>query len=94
VIIRDAVHARDFSPLDAECSCYTCRNFTRAYLRHLFNAKEILGLVLVTYHNLYFLRGMMEEIRRALKENRFNQAKEEFFHRYYGPGKEKNDPAG
>ena len=56
VIIRDAVHARDFSPLDAECSCYTCRNFTRAYLRHLFNAKEILGLVLVTYHNLYFLR--------------------------------------
>jgi len=94
VIIRDAVHARDFSPLDAECSCYTCRNFTRAYLRHLFNAKEILGLVLVTYHNLYFLRGMMEEIRRALKENRFNQAKEEFFYRYYGPGKEKNDPAG
>ena len=93
VIIRDAVHARDFSPLDAECSCYTCRNFTRAYLRHLFDAKEILGLVLVTYHNLYFLRGMMDN-RRALKENRFNQAKEEFFHRYYGPGKEKNDPAG
>jgi queuine tRNA-ribosyltransferase len=94
VIIRDAVYARDFSPLDAECSCYTCRNFSRAYLRHLFNAKEILGLVLVTYHNLFFLREMMQEVRRALQENRFNEAKEEFFYKYYGPGKEKNDPAG
>src|SRR5690554_1264270 len=94
VIIRDAVYARDFSPLDVECSCYTCRNFSRAYLRHLFNAKEILGLVLVTYHNLFFLREMMQEVRCALQENRFSRAREEFFYRYYGPGKEKNDPAG
>lgn len=94
VIIRDAVYARDFSPLDADCSCYTCRNYSRAYLRHLFTVKEILGLTLVTYHNLFFLRDLMRQVRRSLQANCFNRAKEEFFFRYYGPGKEKNDFPG
>ena len=92
VIIRDAVHARDFSPLDAECSCYTCRNFTRAYLRHLFNAK---GSWPGPGHlpQPLFPPGNDGGIRRALKGKPV-QPGEGVFHRYYGPGKEKNDPAG
>lgn len=91
VIVRDSRYAKDFSPLDPECSCPTCRNYTRAYLRHLFKAREVLGLILVTYHNLYFLRELMEKIRHALLEGSFEEAKREFFHRYYGSefGREK-----
>ena len=84
VIIRDAKYARDFGPLDAACSCSTCRNYSRAYLRHLFKAKEILGMILVSYHNLFFLYKMMEKIRASLVAGEFNQAKEEFFVNYYG----------
>lgn len=90
VIVRDAAYARDFSPLDPACSCPTCRNYSRAYLRHLFKVKEILGMTLLTYHNLYFLRALMTEIRRSLREGRFQQAKAEFFYGYYGEGREKN----
>lgn len=88
VIIRDARYARDFSPLDPDCSCPTCRNYTRAYLRHLFKAGEILAMHLVTYHNLHFLHTMMEEIRQALAKGVFNQAKAAFFEEFYGSGKE------
>ena len=84
VIIRDAKYARDFSPLDPECACPTCRQYTRAYLRHLFKAGEILGLALVTYHNLFFLARLMERIRRSLIEGTYNRAKAEFFAAYYG----------
>jgi queuine tRNA-ribosyltransferase len=84
VIIRDARYARDFSPLDPECSCPTCCEYTRAYLRHLFKAGEILAMHLVTYHNLYFLHRLMEEIRQALATNRFEEAKTEFFASFYG----------
>ena len=84
VIVRDAKYARDFTPLDPECSCPTCREYTRAYLRHLFKAGEVLGMTLLTYHNLYFLSRMMAKIRAALMAGEFNQAKEEFFRKYYG----------
>lgn len=84
VIIRDARYARDFSPLDPDCPCPTCRNYTRAYLRHLFKAGEILAMHLVTYHNLYFLHTMMEEIRQALEKGVFAQAKAAFFRDFYG----------
>lgn len=84
VIIRDARYARDFSPLDPDCSCPTCRNYTRAYLRHLFKAGEILAMHLVTYHNLHFLHSLMEEIRQALEKGTFAQAKAAFFNEFYG----------
>lgn len=65
VIVRDAKYARDFAPPDPECDCYVCRNYTRAYLRHLFKAGELLALRLATYHNLHFLLTLMERLREA-----------------------------
>ncbi|MCL4516929.1 MAG: tRNA guanosine(34) transglycosylase Tgt [Firmicutes bacterium] len=73
LIVRDAAYAADFGPLDPECGCYTCRNYTRAYLRHLFKANEILGLRLATLHNLHHLLAFMGEIRSALREGRFEE---------------------
>ena len=84
IIVRDAKYARDFSPLDPDCACPTCQNYTRAYLRHLFKAEEILGLHLVTYHNLYFLHKIMEEIRTSLVNGTFAAAKQAFFNDFYG----------
>ncbi len=71
--IRNSIYAADLSPLDEACSCPVCKNYSRAYIRHLFNAGEILGIRLTTYHNLYYLDRLMREIREALSENRFEQ---------------------
>lgn len=84
VIIRDARYARDFGPLDPACDCPTCRQFSRAYLRHLFKAGEILALRLATTHNLHFLYNLMERIRRSLREGRFYAEKAAFWASYYG----------
>ncbi len=81
VDIRHAKWKEDFSPLDPECDCYTCRNFTKAYLRHLFVAEEITAYVLNTIHNLRFYLRLMEEIRRAIEEKRFHSFKEELLPR-------------
>ena len=69
--IRNAVYAADMSPLDRSCGCPVCRNYSRAYIRHLLNAGEVLGLRLTTYHNLYFLAQLMREIREALRQGNF-----------------------
>jgi len=69
--IRNSVYGSDLSPLDPGCSCYVCSSYSRAYIRHLLNAGEILGLRLTTYHNLYYLDRLMKNIRSALSENRF-----------------------
>lgn len=82
VVIRNGRYSRDFSPLDPECDCYTCRNYSRAYIRHLFNVDEILGLRLTTIHNLYFLIKLMERIREAIKEDRLLEFKDEFYKKY------------
>lgn len=71
--IRNSVYATDLSPLDEACSCPVCNSYSRAYIRHLLNAGEILGLRLTTYHNLYYLDRLMQEIRKAVSENRFEQ---------------------
>jgi len=71
LVIRNAVHADDGRPPDPECPCYTCRTFSRAYLRHLFRAGEILGLRLNTLHNLHFYLSLMAQARTALDEGRF-----------------------
>ncbi|NLM74520.1 MAG: tRNA guanosine(34) transglycosylase Tgt [Clostridiaceae bacterium] len=81
VIIRDAKYAKDFSPMDENCDCYACRNFTRAYVRHLFKTNEILGLRLATWHNLRFLIKLMEDIRQAIKEDRLLDFRKEAFER-------------
>lgn len=82
VIIKNAIYKNDSGPLDPNCDCYTCRNYSRAYLRHLFNAGEILGLKLNTYHNIYFYNKLMKNIRRAIEESRFNDFKKEFICKY------------
>ncbi len=84
VNIKNAKYKEDFEALDPECSCYTCKNYTKAYLRHLFKASEILGLRLMTYHNVHFLIDTMNNIRKALAEDRFLMYKKEFFEKYDG----------
>lgn len=84
IIIRDAKYARDLTPLDPNCGCQVCSSYTRAYLRHLFKAGEILGAHLVTYHNLYFLMDVMNQIKEGLKTDTYQERKAEFFKRYNG----------
>lgn len=75
VKIKNAKHKRDFSPLDPNCSCYTCKNFTRAYLRHLYAMNEILAHRLHTIHNLHFYLSLMSGMRRAISDNTFARLK-------------------
>ncbi len=84
IVVRNARYARDFTPLDPNCDCNTCRHYTRAYLRHLVKADEIFGLRLITYHNLYFLMQLMKQIRQAIREDRLADFRDTFFDRYYG----------
>lgn len=70
-------YERDDSPLDADCGCHTCRNYSKAYLRHLFKAREMLGMRLAVIHNLYFYNHLMEEIRGALDLGTFSAYKRE-----------------
>ncbi len=85
--IRNACHERDFSPVDPACSCPLCRQYSRAYLRHLFKAGEILGARLATWHNLQFLTDLMARVRSAIAEDSLLQLREEFFRAYgYGEG--------
>ncbi|MDD3299080.1 MAG: tRNA guanosine(34) transglycosylase Tgt [Firmicutes bacterium] len=82
VVIRNAAYAEDFSSLDPECDCYTCKNYSRAYIRHLFKANEILGLRLTTYHNLYFTLRLMDKIREAIEGDFLPEFRDEFFVKY------------
>ena len=80
--INNQKYADDFGPLDSECDCETCKNYSRAYLRHLFRCNEGYGLRLASIHNLRFLHHLMEEIRLAIREDRFLDFKAEFFKKY------------
>ena len=82
VNIKNAKFERDFTPLDHECDCYVCRNYSRAYLRHLFKANEILSSMLLSYHNLHFLVHTMHNIREAIEQDRFTEYKREFYMKY------------
>lgn len=88
LVIRNAEYAEDFLPLDPECDCYTCRNYSRAYIRHLFKAKEILAARLATIHNLYFLINLMKKIRQSIKDDSLMKFRDEFYSKY---GYNKND---
>ena len=80
--LNDAKYKEDFSPLDDECDCYTCKNYTKAYLRHLYVADETFGKRLLSLHNVRFLIHLMEEARKAIKEDRFGDFKEEMLRKY------------
>jgi len=82
LVVKNAEFARDFTPVDTECGCYTCRNFSRAYVRHLLKTEEIFGLRLTTIHNLHFLLDFMKKMRQAIIENRFVAFREEFLANY------------
>lgn len=82
ISIKRAEYHKDFSPLDSDCGCYTCRNYTRAYLRHLYKENEILSARLLSFHNLYFLTHLMANIRRAIADERIMDFREQFFEKY------------
>ena len=87
LVVRNATYERDFTTLDPECDCYTCRNYTRAYIRHLIKCGEILGARLLSIHNLRFLVRLMENVRTAIEEDRLLEFREEFYKKYYPDGK-------
>jgi len=82
LVVRNAQYAHDFTPLDPDCDCYACRNYTRAYIRHLIKAGEVLGIRLTTIHNLRFLFNLMEEIKVAIREERMIEYRDEFLSIY------------
>lgn len=86
VNIRDAQYKEDFSPLDANCDCYTCQNYSKAYLRHLYISEETFGKRLLSIHNVRFLISLMEKARQAIREDRFGDFKEEIY-RSFGSDK-------
>ena len=69
-------------PLDSECDCYTCKNYTRAYIRHLVKTNEILGIRLLSLHNLRFLTRLMEQVREAIEQDNLLGFREEFYQKY------------
>ncbi|MGE4379248.1 MAG: tRNA guanosine(34) transglycosylase Tgt [Candidatus Izemoplasmatales bacterium] len=83
VVIKNKTYEHDQGPLDPNCDCKVCKNYSRSYLRHLFKAKEILGLRLVSYHNLYYLKTLMKDIREAIKNDRFAEFKEKLLSEYF-----------
>jgi queuine tRNA-ribosyltransferase len=84
LVVRNAKYADDFRPLDEHCDCYACRNFSRAYIRHLFKAQEMLAGTLASIHNLHFLLGMMAEIRGAIEAGTLTEYAKVFYRRYEG----------
>ncbi len=80
--IKKAQYEQDFSPIDHNCNCKICKNYTRAYLRHLYKNNEILSSMLASYHNLAFLHNMMNEVRESIKNGMFAEYKENFLKRY------------
>ncbi len=82
VVVRNATYEKDFSPLDPECDCYTCRNYTRAYIRHLINTKEILGVRLLSIHNVNFLTKLMDRVKIEIEHDNLANFRDEFYIKY------------
>lgn len=82
VKIRNGEYKEDFRPIDAACDCYACKNFSRAYIRHLFNVHEILGMRLTTLHNIHFMISLMGKIKEAILSDNYEREKEKFFSVY------------
>lgn len=82
LVVKNAQYARDFRPIDENCDCYTCRNYTRAYVRHLIKTDELFGMRLASIHNVYFLLELMRNVRKAIMDDQLLEFKEDFFERY------------
>lgn len=82
VVVRDAKYEKDWGPLDPECDCYTCKKYSRAYIRHLIKANEILGIRLLSIHNLKFLTKLMERVRIEIENDRLLDFRNEFYEKY------------
>ena len=82
LVVRNAEYERDFSPLDNECDCYACKNYTRAYIRHLVKTEEILGIRLLSIHNIRFLTKLMERVRIEIENDNLLNFKDEFYKKY------------
>ena len=82
--ISNAPHKREFIPIEDDCTCYTCKNYTRAYLCHLFRSKEMVAATLATIHNQHFIVGLVDKMRETIASGDFFEFKKEFMGRYYG----------
>ncbi|WP_028973538.1 tRNA guanosine(34) transglycosylase Tgt [Spirochaeta cellobiosiphila] len=82
IALKRKEYETDFTPIDPGCTCHACQTYSKSYLRHLFKAKEILGPMMTTIHNLHFLHQMMIEIRQSIREGHFHSFKESFFRQY------------
>ena len=82
LVVRNATYAEDFSPLDSECDCYACKNYTRAYIRHLIKCNEILGVRLLSIHNIKFLTNLMERVRIEIENDNLLNFVNEFYKKY------------
>ncbi len=82
--LKNAKYKEDFTPISNECDCYACKHYTKAYIKHLINADETFGARLLSIHNIRYLVSLMEEIRKAIKEDRLEEFREEFIKNYYG----------
>ncbi|HEP5481370.1 TPA: tRNA-guanine transglycosylase, partial [Streptococcus pyogenes] len=82
LVIKNAKFAEDFTPLDHDCDCYTCQNYSRAYIRHLLKADETFGIRLTSYHNLYFLVNLMKKVRQAIMDDNLLEFRQDFLERY------------
>jgi queuine tRNA-ribosyltransferase len=82
--IKNAGFKTDFTPIDSKCDCYTCKNFTKAYISHLFRANEILASTLASIHNEFFVINTVDKIRESLENGNFYEYKKDFLNKYYG----------
>ncbi|KRN27444.1 queuine tRNA-ribosyltransferase [Lactobacillus selangorensis] len=82
LVVKNAKYAHDFGPMDDNCDCYACRNYSRAYIRHLIKSDETFGIHLTTYHNLYFLIHLMGDVRQAIMDDNLLEFRQDFFERY------------
>lgn len=82
IVVRNSPYITDTAPIDAKCACYVCKSYSRAYIRHLINVNEILGVQLLTYHNIFWYKNFMDRIKKALKAGNFSSFKTEFLKKY------------
>ena len=82
IVVRNAIYESDERPIDPECDCYACKNYTRAYIRHLVKANEILGVRLLSIHNLRFLTNLMERVKIEIERDNLANFQKEFYKKY------------
>lgn len=84
VVVRNGAYKNDFTPLDDECDCYACRNYTKAYLRHMINVGEMMGGMMISLHNITYLNKLMRDVRNAILNDTFTEFREEFYKKTNG----------